>query len=403
METNINIEMLKRGYAVFYEFEPNALVFKKQWTAAEKEAAPSKISVPQIKVFTGVLTQGKLGEAEPFIERETDLISSMDDLQGAAQNNLASFIVALPGKIVYEIKIVSSITTKEGFVQRGTAQRIITGYTKAGAPKYKTIVNKFAILDIFVFTERNIRTKIRRIVLGPVDSIAFQPKANELQMAEEIIKSNITTSDVAEIETIKTDKEIITEPATPAILPGLTEEEFIKVFKISAVHHFFADVDKILYSGLGQNLFERDFRQGARDLAQKRDIIKGRGYDPQLVAPYKTRENTLLGLNVLASGYRGFPGEGIKLQPKEQILVEYQFAGPKVTPPFVAIPASNNTNRCLTATIAEFFDVDKRSYPNVSERSKLYEAFDLGPANWYTGTAEQNIKLLKELKIRSAC
>ena len=371
--------------------------------AAGTSIAASKISAPQIKVFTGVLTQGKLGEAEPFIERETDLISSMDDLQSAAQNNLASFIIALPGKIVYEIKIVSSITTKEGFIQRGITQRIITGYTKAGAPKYKTIVNKFAVLDIFVFTERNIRTKIRRIVLGPVDSIAFQPKTNELQMAEETIKANITTSDVAEIETIKTDKEIITEPATPPILPGLTSEEFIKVFKISAPYHFFADVDKKILSGAGPYLFEKEYRDAARDLAQKRDIIKGRGYDPQLVDPYKARENTLLGLNVLAPEYRGFPGEEIKLQPKEPILAEYQFARPKVTLPAVAIPASNNPNRCLTATIAEYFDINKRSYPNVQERSKLYEAFDLGPANWYTGTGEQNMKLLKELKIRSGC
>src|SRR3990167_837837 len=183
-------------------------------------ATPPTVAIPQIKVFTGVLTQGKLGETEPFIAREDDLIDSMDDLQTAAQNNLANFIVALPGKIVYEIKIVSTITTKDGFIQRGAAQQIQTGTTKDGSPKFKTVINKFAIIDIFVFTQRNIRTKIQTVVLGPVDSVAFQPKAAELQIAERTIKSELITSDINEINTITTENPIIIAAPPQAAPPA---------------------------------------------------------------------------------------------------------------------------------------------------------------------------------------
>ncbi len=380
------------------------MVFSESQEAPKVKIAVSRAAaLPKTKVFTGIVSQGKLGETAPFTAREDDLIDSIDDLQNAAANNLSNFIMALPGKIVYEIKIVSSVTTKDGFIQRGTSQQIISGYTAAGAAKYKTIVNKFAVVDIFVFTERNIRTKIQRIVLGPVDSVSFQPKTDELQMAEQNIKTNLTTSDISEIQIIKSDQYIEIKPTETAAEKTITEDEFNKIFGIAASYHFFADVDKKLYSGLGALLFETDYREAARDLSQKRDIIKAKGLNPQLVEPYKKRENDFFALNVLASTYKGWPGEEIKTQPKEPILTAYQFARPQETLPSAAIPPSNNPNKCLASNIAEYFDPNRSKYPNVKERSIIYEAFDLGPANWYTGTAEQNIKLLAELKNRSGC
>ena len=359
METNINIEMLKKGYAVFYEFEQNALVFKKQWIAAEKEAAPSKISVPQIKVFTGVLTQGKLGEAAPFVARETDLISSIEDLQRAAENNLASFIMALPGKIVYEIKIVSSITTKDGFIQRGTIQRIISGYFKSGNPKYKTVVNKFAQLNIYVFTSRKVRTKIDTIVLGPVDSVAFQPKSNEIQLAEQSIKANITTSDISEISSIKTQE----------IIEIISPTEPISTIK-------------------PREIWQPQRGEGTQAYLQR---LGNLGF-----------ETALFETSIPDIGRMAEPPTFPDIFPLKPSATPEQKTALGILP-IIPLPPSNNPNRCLTATIAEFFDVNKINYPGVSDRSKLYEAFGLGPASWYTGTAEQNIKLLTEFKRRSGC
>lgn len=44
--TNINVEMLKAGYASYYEYEPNALVYKKVWQAAATEGKEISIKRP---------------------------------------------------------------------------------------------------------------------------------------------------------------------------------------------------------------------------------------------------------------------------------------------------------------------------------------------------------------------
>jgi len=377
---------------------------------AESKEAPTAIAVktaaaatPKIKVFTGVLTQGKLGEVDPFIARETDLIDSMEELQTAAQNNLANFIMALPGRIIYEIKIVSSITTKDGFIQRGTRQQIISGYTTAGAPKFRTVINKFATIAIYVFTERNIRTKIQTIVLGPVDSVAFQPKTNEIQLAEQSIKANLITSDISEIQTIKTENDIEIK------MPAIAETNYINIETIITGIGRIADLDtwnQIPNGALveigsleGLENYRNLFVKGGRTLFETKSAntagknVYRLNFSPQTILRFGA---------ILPDGASQIVSEKNTYATAEAAMASF-IAGPQVTLPVTAIPTSNNPNRCLTATIAEFFDVNRMVYPTVAERSKLYETFDLGLANWYTGTAEQNIKLLKELKSRSAC
>jgi hypothetical protein len=72
-------------------------------------------SVPQIKVFTGVVSQGTLGAKTEFVARENDIIESIEELQQSAINNLVPFVASLSGRIVYELKIVSSVLTADGF------------------------------------------------------------------------------------------------------------------------------------------------------------------------------------------------------------------------------------------------------------------------------------------------
>ena len=336
------------------------MVFSESAEAPAATIAMAKAAtLPQIKVFTGVLTQGKLGEAAPFIARETDLISSIENLQRAAENNLASFIMALPGKIVYEIKIVSSITTKDGFIQRGTIQRIISGYFKSGNPKYKTVVNKFAQLNIYVFTSRKVRTKIDTIVLGPVDSVAFQPKSNEIQLAEQTIKANITTADVNEIKTIITDQP--PQVAAPtAFVPGPSGPTvFVNPGAIAFAER------------MGFNNFSAE----------------GESYTKENGFWYRDRDHIL----------------AVTTPPLMVAAPAIITPAPVTAGPSVAIPSSNNPNKCFVSTIAEFFDINKINYPKLKARAPLYEAWGLGPAAWYTGTAEQNNKLLTEFKRRSGC
>ncbi|MEK7578897.1 MAG: hypothetical protein AAB456_04305, partial [Patescibacteria group bacterium] len=319
--------------------------------------AAKAATIPQIKVFTGILTQGKLGEREPFVGRETDLIDSIDELQSAAANNLTQLIAALPGRIIYEIKIVSSITTKDGFIKRGQSQTIQSGSRKDGTPLFKTVINKFAVVDVFVFTERNVRTKIQRIVLGPVDSIRFQPKPNELQIAEQTIKANLTTSDTSEINKIISENPVTVEIAPQLPDPTLPAEPALPVSPVaSGATGPVVGVQK----AAGETFTDWIIRTGFNPVVITKDFQPG--YDP----------NT-----------------------------DQNFTANIFNPPGQEAPVSTNPNKCFAKTIAEFFDAEKKKYPSVEERSINYESYGLGPKDWYTGTGDQNVKLLTEFKKRS--
>ena len=359
MRTNINLEMIQKGYAVYYEFEKNALVMEKQWKAAEAVAKTGGTSTPSIRVFTGVISQGRLGEKADFTPRPNDLIETADELRESAAINLSEFYKALPGKIVYEIKVVSQVRTKDGFIQRGEARNIQVGYFKSGAPKYNRIINKFAVLDIFIFTERNIRTKITQIVLGPVDSAKLVIRPEQLQVIEQTLKKELVTSDIKTIQSIQTPQPVtvIPPPTAPAPAPA------------PAGPTFYIDPSTIQWAeSTHASWFSYNAPDGNTYIIRKKDNQW-----------YRESDNAL--------------------------VVTTQPAAPAPAPaaPTVSIPPSNNPNKCLASTIAEFFDVNRLVYPSVEERSKLYEAFGLGKAAYYTGTAEQNIKLLQELKRRSGC
>ena len=112
----------------------------------------------------------------------SDLIESLARLQEAFINNVNSFNSAVLSKLIYEIKIVPSVTTKDGFTQRGTSQRIISKISKSGVITYKTVVNKFAVADIFALSEGTPRKKIARVVLGPTNTVVFKPQIIDLDL-----------------------------------------------------------------------------------------------------------------------------------------------------------------------------------------------------------------------------
>jgi hypothetical protein len=64
--------------------------------------------------------------------------------------------------------------------------------------------------------------------------------------------------------------------------------------------------------------------------------------------------------------------------------------------------ASNNGNKSgLNAlTLSEWYQSQGQALPSVSERSVIYERLGLGPSSFYTGTSEQNTKLLNALKYK---
>ena len=329
-----------------------------------KTPAPTAKATPivqQIKVFTGIISQGKLSEAPEFTPRPDDLIENVDELNIAIQNNLAPFLASLSRRIIYELKLTHTVTTKDGFKTFGTTQQVIIGYKKDGAPKYKTITNRFAVLNIYVFTERNIRTKISSINLGPVDSAKLMLSQNQLIEINTSIQRIIPTSDIRDIEVLET--------STPIIIVAPVAAAPAQIIQTAATP-LPAPAPTPLPAP-AQILKKEDNYYKVR--REGRAFVREKNTDRELA----DWEISRLNLNIN--------------------LIEERLPTP-AAPVVAAKPAS-----CNASTIAEFYDPAKIKYPSVAERAKIYGRFFPEQEQWYIGTAEQNIKLLTALKQEQSC
>lgn len=175
-------------------------------------AAPSAPAPVAVRVFTGLLTSGTLGSQPAFVPRENGIIESAGELAQDAQQEAASFLAALPGSLVYEVRIVNYVIAKDGTRRSGTVQRIQTGTLKSGAPKYRVLRNKFAVLDLYFNDAAPGRTKLASLIIGPVDVAAFNPTPSDLASLTGVIGGNIATSNVADIVHVVTAQPITTTP-----------------------------------------------------------------------------------------------------------------------------------------------------------------------------------------------
>lgn len=270
-------------------------------------------SVSKVKIFSGVMAQGVLGERVAFTERQDDLIASLDELTEAAQNNLAPWLAGLLGKVLYEVRLVNSVTTKDGIVLAGSTQQIISSYTSKGEPRYKTVRNRFAIMNLSILTDKGSKIKLATITLGPTDALKLQPTLEQLSKLTSELGKQVITSKVEEIQTI----------ATVAPLSVTTPT--------------------LILSAAAQ-------------------------------APTSLPQPTVAPVVAVAS------------LPQVQTVAT---PAPVVPAPVPQIPAWKRSQ-----TLSEFYSLTNRSLPPLSERARLYGNYGLGQSEWYTGTAEQNTKLL---------
>jgi hypothetical protein len=257
-------------------------------------------TLPTTKVFTGIVSQGVVGQGLVFTPRPDDMIDSVAELREAASNNLSSYLNTLLGKIVYEVKVVASVVTKDGFRQSGTTQRIASGTNKDGSTKYKTVTNKFATIIVYALTDKGTRTKLTTIVLGPTNSAKLIVGQNDLRTLETALPSLVTTTDINEIKGIETAGAVTvsTPPAAggaPVSVPDTASPVVVPAPQPSAT----------------------------------------------------------------ASGVK--PGAG-------------------------------------ATTLFEWYQAQGQGLPSVEQRASIYASLGLGQTSFYTGTAEQNAKLLDALK-----
>lgn len=307
-----------------------------------------------VKVFTGIVSQGVLGAGLSFIARPDDIIESVYELQDAAQNNLAAYLAALPSKVIYEIKIVSSITTKDGFTQRGATQQVQSGTDTQGKPKYKTLVNKFAVLNLYILTDKSSRSKLASIVLGPTDAVKFTPSQDTLAQLEQSIQKSVFTSNVNDISTIQSEKPIATQ--SPSGSP--------------------ADTGFILPAGFVSPPGEPIFTGGVS--------IPGKGLTQHFIWDGKEYSFDIPN-DAFPPG--PIPQDYMKQRALDTVKQAQQVA--------VISPGIEGAN---ATTLFEWFSAKGQALPAIATRATLYERAGLGIASLYTGTAEQNTKLLNALK-----
>lgn len=332
--------------------------------------------VPQVRVVSGIVSQGIIGSTATFTPRQDDLIENESELTEAAHNNIAPFIAALGKRLSYEIKLVPSVKTADGFTQRGTAQRIISGYNRDGSPKYRTVVNRFAVANIYMRTERGTQSKIATLILGPVDSARFQTAGVNITAVATSIQQNIITQ--AE------------EISAPQTTRTATNREKMTRYGISLYKN---EEGRTVY-------YERGgfaFIGGVGEITDPQNIPTTLGIStediPQL--PGKTQDELIkAGLidfarskrNYTAKELAGHLEEYVKNEfPEKQIL---EIIEEKPTP---QTPAG-------ARNLYEYYKAHEQPLPSVEERSKLYEQLGLGQSGYYTGTAEQNTKLLAALQ-----
>lgn len=355
------------------------LISKKGVTStAGATIAPSYTppQVAQVRVFSGVVSQGVIGSTAQFTPRPDDLIEDANELSQASHNNLAPFLAALPSRMSYEIKVVPSVKSASGFTQRGTAQRIISGYNKDGSPKYRTVVNKFATMDIFVRTDKGSQTKITTIVLGPVDSVRFQGANINLGAVAVGVQQNIIAPASVTTPTVAPMSATTTQPEVPTKESGQNVPYLIYKFTPNGNASFQAiPATNTPYGASVADLGEARawFALNPTALAQQNSSMP---FDRILAGEF-VDSGLSWGLDTVSKEW----GWGT-WKAKQAVPVAPQ-EGPKATE---------------ATTLFDYYKAHGQSLPSVQERSVLYEQLALGQAAYYTGTAEQNTKLLAALQ-----
>ena len=321
-------------------------------TTTAKVTQAVSITVPKVQVFTGVISQGVLGNGVQFQARTNDMIDDMAELVESASVNLANFLTALPSKVSYEIKIVSSVTDKNGFTQRGTTTKVISRYNANGTPVYKNIANKFAVLYLYLMTDKGTRTKLTTINVGPVNSVNFQVTVNDLNTVASHLQSVVTTQDVSNITTITTPSNIGVQA------PVVTAQPKVRYFK-STYGTAFEDIYGTVIPSAS------NIEIGLEEYNRIITANKAGSYPVTTATPVQ--------------------------QPSTQITPTISPAPATTAPPAQRKGAN-------ASTLSEWYTANGQSLPTIEQRSSLYQQYGLGSSALYVGSAEQNTRLLDKLK-----
>lgn len=395
-------ETLKSLVAPFLVF-PGGKPSPQVTTTTDRTGVQAQQTTP--RVFTGVLTGGRLGEQLEFTTRKDDLIENISELQQAIMNNESPWLASLPGRIVREISVVSSVLV-DGITKRAEARKIEVGTNKDGSPRLKTIVNKFAVADIFYIQDSNSRIKLDRIIYGPIDALSFQPTPQELNELASKVKRDIFTQSTDNIsgvvsttptediriekaKAIETETGIKTRDLMGQIAPSnisipdpVLTPSFIEIkrtgrpterIKLREVRDLLAQ---------GNSLFEAYLIiRSALEMGEQQF------YEPSTLEWFNSlTPNDIDALRVINFSQAGKDMQSTgTAQPAQNSGMSQTST---TSPERATLPAT---------TLSEYYANLGKPLPPLTERADLYQSLGLGQSAFYTGTMEQNVKLLNAL------
>lgn len=401
-------------------------------SSAVKTSTAAAVAVPsvsQVRVFTGIVSQGTLGDGLQFQARPDDLITSTADLQQAAENNIASFLTAIPSRFVYEIKVVASIVGKDGFTLRGGAQQVVSGYNKDGTAKYKTVVNKFAVANIFIINDKGARSKITTIVLGPTDAVNFQPGQDAVSSIEDALHSAISSTSLGDVSHIVVPPGTTTDTAASAQDPQKPDKTPIPkapvpdLYPVGTVLRGTTPANSagdIFYTFRFQgndtwvwgDTFHGEGAYGNLTTAQvlAKGVSTGSAPAPAPSAPVSSYSGVSI-VDYLRSagmasdydsraalaaqhgitGYSGAPDQNTQL-----LAILRSGSTPAPSAPSTPVPTTHAG--ASANSLSEWYSANGQALPSLASRAQTYQSAGLGSASLYAGTAEQNTRLLQYLK-----
>lgn len=311
--------------------------------------------------------------------RENDIVNSRLELEQSIINNLSLFFEAFQQKLIYEIKLVPSITTQDGTTQRGTSQRAVVGKLASGKPKYKTIVNKFAVMDIYINLPGQTRKKLTRLALAPVDILDYNPSNQDLETQSNSVAILINAGVVEGIPTAENPAEIAKE-VDDGEDTGYRFYEFeVNGEKYYEILPWLGNIP-FGYTPISQTTFlQRRNEQIEKDPAR---------WKPFFEQQYKNNPKALSG------GKSGFI-------IKDGIPYKVEDAPVSGTTPAVSGKvATTQKSGANATTLSEWYQAQGQTLPSVAQRAITYESLGLGNAKTYIGTGEQNVALLAKLKAK---
>lgn len=337
-------------------------------------------------------------EVLPFEPRDNDIIESEEELRQAAHNNLSAFISALGGRIACEIRTVPNIKLRDGNIVYGTNVQVQSGIDSKGNPKMKTVRTKFAVLDVYVLDENGKRLKVQTITLGPTDAANYNPSSADLAdvgdtlQTQQVITSTVRSQNTAQVTIETTPQNPLGDAEQGADVPTITQTPVLEREYLVNGDGFY---DAVRFR-VGDVVYETTF---VDDMLSDDEKLKLGNYGKMIEEVQ--RRLLQMGIDVEKfkrdSFYWEYQGRAatMKRYPWQQFFFErLPNESGATSSPVTTVKGSE------ARSLSEWYTANGQTLPSISARGVIYESYGLGSKSLYTGTAEQNTKLLAALKLQ---